>query len=88
LFFFVKQKTAYEITYGDWSSDVCSSDLMIFNNLNEIGVKGDDITQFIDQNIIERFCVYMVVEVYNPVSKLGYFDVGLGLTFWEVTTII
>src|ERR1051325_10105202 len=27
LFFFFKQKTAYEITYGDWSSDVCSSDL-------------------------------------------------------------
>src|SRR6059036_3718666 len=26
-FFFFKQKTAYEITYGDWSSDVCSSDL-------------------------------------------------------------
>ena len=28
-FFFFKQKTAYEITTGDWSSDVCSSDLMI-----------------------------------------------------------
>src|SRR6059036_1101176 len=27
-FFFFKQKTAYEITYGDWSSDVCSSDLV------------------------------------------------------------
>jgi len=27
VFFFFKQKTAYEITYGDWSSDVCSSDL-------------------------------------------------------------
>src|SRR6059036_2336906 len=26
--FFFKQKTAYEITYGDWSSDVCSSDLV------------------------------------------------------------
>src|ERR1051325_4605180 len=26
-FLFFKQKTAYEITYGDWSSDVCSSDL-------------------------------------------------------------
>src|SRR5213595_4205268 len=26
-FFFFKQKTAYEITEGDWSSDVCSSDL-------------------------------------------------------------
>src|ERR1051325_5168165 len=25
--FFFKQTTAYEIAYGDWSSDVCSSDL-------------------------------------------------------------
>ena len=27
-FFFFKQKTAYEIKECDWSSDVCSSDLM------------------------------------------------------------
>src|SRR3546814_10001899 len=27
LFFFVKQKTAYEVRIRDWSSDVCSSDL-------------------------------------------------------------
>src|SRR6184192_994845 len=27
LFFFFKQKTAYEMSIGDWSSDVCSSDL-------------------------------------------------------------
>src|SRR5213595_4077740 len=27
-FFFFKQKTAYEVTEGDWSSDVCSSDLL------------------------------------------------------------
>ena len=27
--FFFKQKTAYEIGTGDWSSDVCSSDLSI-----------------------------------------------------------
>ena len=27
--FFIKQKTAYEIGTGDWSSDVCSSDLDI-----------------------------------------------------------
>src|SRR3546814_10664293 len=26
-FFFFKQKTAYEMRIGDWSSDVCSSDL-------------------------------------------------------------
>src|SRR3546814_10242043 len=28
LFFFVKHKTAYEMRMSDWSSDVCSSDLM------------------------------------------------------------
>ena len=27
-FFFFKQKTAYEIYQCDWSSDVCSSDLI------------------------------------------------------------
>src|SRR3546814_2300699 len=27
-FFFFKQKTAYEIRISDWSSDVCSSDLV------------------------------------------------------------
>ena len=27
IIFFFKQKTAYEIGTGDWSSDVCSSDL-------------------------------------------------------------
>src|SRR3546814_957578 len=29
-FFFFKQKTAYEMRISDWSSDVCSSDLPIF----------------------------------------------------------
>ena len=28
-FFFFKQKTAYEIVSRDWSSDVCSSDLVV-----------------------------------------------------------
>src|SRR3546814_4746146 len=29
LFFFFKQKTAYEVRISDWSSDVCSSDLSV-----------------------------------------------------------
>src|SRR3546814_17227714 len=28
IFFFFKQKTAYEMRISDWSSDVCSSDLI------------------------------------------------------------
>src|SRR3546814_6655752 len=31
LFFFFKQKTAYEMRISDWSSDVCSSDLAVGN---------------------------------------------------------
>src|SRR3546814_1496026 len=33
LFFFFKQKTAYEMRMSDWSSDVCSSDLRSMRSL-------------------------------------------------------
>src|SRR3546814_8208628 len=32
-FFFFKQKTAYEMRISDWSSDVCSSDLIGFHQI-------------------------------------------------------
>src|SRR3546814_6870473 len=32
-FFFFKQKTAYEMRISDWSSDVCSSDLVNFGEI-------------------------------------------------------
>src|SRR3546814_13197712 len=35
LFFFFKQKTAYEMRISDWSSDVCSSDLLDLEKLFE-----------------------------------------------------
>src|SRR3546814_9452381 len=31
-FFFFKQKTAYEMRISDWSSDVCSSDLLLMTS--------------------------------------------------------
>src|SRR3546814_2620748 len=34
-FFFFKQKTAYEMRISDWSSDVCSSDLIDWAELFE-----------------------------------------------------
>src|SRR3546814_6310590 len=34
-FFFFKQKTAYEMRISDWSSDVCSSDLIARHVLQE-----------------------------------------------------
>ena len=38
-FFFVKQKTAYEIYQCDWSSDVCSSDLNEEDHLRIQGIR-------------------------------------------------
>ncbi len=37
MFFFFKQKTAYEIKECDWSSDVCSSDLALFLSYIRVG---------------------------------------------------
>src|SRR3546814_9157080 len=41
-FFFFKQKTAYEMRISDWSSDVCSSDLLEWALLAD-GVPGDKV---------------------------------------------
>src|SRR3546814_10453232 len=38
LFFFFKQKKAYEMRISDWSSDVCSSDLDLLGDGVELGV--------------------------------------------------
>src|SRR3546814_1879037 len=49
LFFFFKQKTAYEMRISDWSSDVCSSDLDAFLKR---------VMQVIDENMAnEQFSV-------------------------------
>src|SRR3546814_4209915 len=36
VFFFFKQKTAYEMRISDWSSDVCSSDLIEKKDYSEL----------------------------------------------------
>src|SRR3546814_7380240 len=37
VFFFFKQKTAYEMRISDWSSDVCSSDLNMKTAVDRVG---------------------------------------------------
>src|SRR3546814_7552888 len=36
VFFFFKQKTAYEMRISDWSSDLCSSDLSNYSGLGRL----------------------------------------------------
>src|SRR3546814_4194680 len=46
-FFFFKQKTAYEMSISDWSSDVCSSDLITHPHVQHQRAK--DVAVVIDQ---------------------------------------
>src|SRR3546814_3477313 len=41
MFFFFKQKTAYEMRISDWSSDVCSSDLGLPAAVRDLHRAGD-----------------------------------------------
>src|SRR3546814_3913341 len=58
VFFFFKQKTAYEMRISDWSSDVCSSDLL---------------TDFLDLGLQCAACRWLFVEKDNVIRMLGEF---------------
>src|SRR3546814_11463986 len=53
--FFFKQKTAYEMRISDWSSDVCSSDL--------IGVAGGSLLQIESSAILSAYAFPAVSEI-------------------------
>src|SRR3712207_7607172 len=63
-FFFFKQKTAYEIL-GDWSSDVCSSDLIFVEGAHGGSFAG---------NTIHDNCAGMIFEAL-PSTPGGEFEV-------------
>src|SRR3546814_16652337 len=48
MFFFFKQKTAYEVRISDWSSDVCSSDLEARDGEREERERRRDADQLVD----------------------------------------
>src|SRR3546814_5244978 len=43
IFFFVKQMTAYEMRISDWSSDVCSSDLVPEEGASRFRLGADEV---------------------------------------------
>src|SRR3546814_6159262 len=52
LFFFFKQKTAYELRISDWSSDVCSSDLLTPLYAVRLGLQVDDVARLMAATIV------------------------------------
>src|SRR3546814_1753920 len=73
MFFFFKQKTAYEMRISDWSSDVCSSDLAC-------GALADIVAYFrgigieVTPRITLRFADRAIVRSAERASVHGYFD--------------
>src|SRR3546814_13778035 len=82
VFFFFKQKTAYEMRISDWSSDVCSSDLLDMPLESKFGAlpkraSGQRPTAFLTvQEGCDKFCTYCVVpytrgaEISRPFADL------------------
>src|SRR3546814_6220335 len=81
IFFFFKQKTAYEMRISDWSSDVCSSDLhgkinggrLIILGLGRLG--GGALTPSSDLDVIFLFSGHYDTESdgRKPLGATAYF---------------
>src|SRR3546814_7125710 len=58
-FFFFKQKTAYEMRISDWSSDVCSSDLLrnrVWYGMGDLNAAiADLLVRLNDDRVLRRF---------------------------------
>src|SRR3546814_949260 len=74
-FFFFKQKPAYEMRISDWSSDVCSSDLV-----HVAFTEGDVDLQGV------RFCLLTTcADVTAPVDRVWATDLDLGSVSTQTT---
>src|SRR3546814_17155121 len=75
VFFFFKQKTAYEMRISDWSSDVCSSDLLLFKVLDH-GAGILDIHRAPVQ--IQRLSIDPAITAAAAVIEIGHGKTALG----------
>src|SRR3546814_14221157 len=80
-FFFFKQKTAYEMRISDWSSDVCSSDLL--NQQRQLTI-GADLAQGVVSGVAMQ-------DINNlPLMKnmpLGVHEMSVGQQKWQAEMI-
>src|SRR3546814_4211165 len=75
VFCFFKQKTAYEMRISDWSSDVCSSDLLVARWLLVgfvHGVMNTDNTSIAGETIDYGPCAFL--DAYHPETVFSLID--------------
>src|SRR3546814_4473342 len=66
VFFFFKQKTAYEVRISDWSSDVCSSDL----DVRPYFCDGDECHMAYHFPLMPRIYMALAQEDRHPVTDI------------------
>src|SRR3546814_3198765 len=78
LFFFFKQKTAYEMRISDWSSDVCSSDLVKLEVLGEARTLYPDMRETLKatETLAGEGFLPMVYCVDDPIAARQLEDAG------------
>src|SRR3546814_15680696 len=77
-FFFFKQKTAYEMRISDWSSDVCSSDLLfrprgLAQHVEAVAVPGRTIARAPRQRLFDRPAEHIMAakERHRPLDRMS-----------------
>src|SRR3546814_2370776 len=79
-FFFFKQKTAYEMRISDWSSDVCSSDLVTARPLKPIIFQDREEIEL--QQITDTSSEHVIKTDEFLYGTRGRCNVGYG--FWQM----
>src|SRR3546814_13065709 len=71
MFFFLKQKTAYEMRFSDWSSDVCSSDLSRAGEVDQGPVHADRVRRRLRRGRTARLPDPRARAVRGPAQAAG-----------------
>src|SRR3546814_1898547 len=85
-FFFFKQKTAYEMCISDWSSDVCSSDLVpTGSSIPSVVLRVLHGSELVG---VERFDLYDQAWAIRTIDDRLSARLGRGPSAWELTSAV
>src|SRR3546814_11365026 len=93
-FFFFKQKTAYEMRISDWSSDVCSSDLLSAewyygrDSYLSVGYFHKDVSNFISSTRIDANAFGLTTPIGGPRWNAAIAALGSGATVADIRAYI
>src|SRR3546814_8629741 len=74
LFFFFKQKTAYEMRISDWSSDVCSSDLSEGRRVYDLVDELFDHGKVHEAVVVQRYAVPVLYDLITAARSQSVRD--------------